>query len=67
MAKKIVYVDEPPAMEVKKGLVHIKYDDVAEFVMSPASFRRAIHQATEAMRSWERDQNVVEFKKGDVV
>lgn len=64
MGKKIVYVDGPPSMEIKKGLVHIRFDGVAEFVMSPFSFSTGVDEAVRLLNDWDRSRGVVPMREG---
>lgn len=55
--RKIIYIDEPPEIEIRKGLVHIAVPGDGDFVMSPVTFRQSIKLASEALAAWEAGQS----------
>jgi hypothetical protein len=62
--RKIIYIDEPPQIEIRKGLVHITVPGDGDFVMSPLTFRQSIRIAAETLAEWEVGQaRPVPFKR----
>ncbi len=62
--RKIIYIDEPPQIEIRKGLVHITIRGDGDFVMSPFTFRQTIRIAAEALAEWEVAQSgPIPFKR----
>ena len=62
--RKIIYIDEPPQIQIRKGLVHINIAGDGDFVMSPLTFRQSIRIAAEALAEWEVGQaRPVPFKR----
>ena len=62
--RNIVYVDEPPELEMRHGMVHIRVDAAGEFVMSPFTFRRSLERGHKLLADWDSGQSEpIPFKR----
>lgn len=63
-AKKVIYLDEPPTVEISGGVVHIRDRSGARLIeraMSIKNFRRSLERGQRALDRYAKgEENVVE-------